>query len=426
MRHCTFCSIIPPYLLRILAEDKDPQIRERAKATLDATARARTIRATLSGAMRPAALAAAGAGAIPSRKIRRIFSCEGTSDLSRKLIMQEGDQPPANDVAVQEAYNYAGVTWDFYNKVFGRNSIDNAGLTMVSSVHYSENGQGFDNALWNGHQMIYGDGGEEFGRMTKCPDVVAHELTHGVTQYTAGLAYQGQSGALNESMSDVFGVVVRQWHQQQTNPAEPQTDPSKANWLVGDGLLRTGGALRSMAKPGTAFPGDPQPAHMKDYQTLPNTARGDFGGVHINSGIPNHAFYLAAVAIGKPAWETAAKIWYLTLTERLKGNSDFQDCAQETISVAGTSFDASTAQKVKQAWIDVGILTKAGAPAAALRPKAVKPSARGKTRTRTPARTPTKTPTKARAKTKKKPAAAAHARRGPAKKTGRRPRRGRR
>jgi Thermolysin metallopeptidase, catalytic domain len=149
VRHRAFCSIIPPYLLRILAEDKDPQIRERAKATLDATARARTIRATLSGAIRPAALAAAGAGAIPSRKIRRIFSCEGTSDLSRKLIMQEGDQPPANDVAVQEAHNYAGVTWDFYNKVFGRNSIDNAGLTMVSSVHYSENGQGFDNALDN-------------------------------------------------------------------------------------------------------------------------------------------------------------------------------------------------------------------------------------------------------------------------------------
>lgn len=170
--------------------------------------------------------------------------------------------------------------------MFGRNSIDDAGLTMVSSVHYSENGQGFDNALWNGHQMIYGDGGEEFGRMTKCPDVVAHELTHGITQYTAGLAYQGQSGALNESMSDVFGVVVRQWYQQQTNPAAPQTDPAKANWLVGDGLLRAGGALRSMAAPGTAFPDDPQPALMKDYQ---------YGGVHINSGIPNHAFYLAAV-----------------------------------------------------------------------------------------------------------------------------------
>jgi Thermolysin metallopeptidase, catalytic domain len=195
MRHCAFCSIVPPYLLKKLAESEDPQIRARAKATLDATARARTIRATWSG-VRPAAVAAAeGAGPIPTRKIRRIFSCEGTSDLSRQLIMQEGDQPPADDVAVQEAYNYAGVTWDFYNKVFGRNSIDDAGLTMVSSVHYSENGQGFDNALWNGHQMIYGDGGEEFGRMTKCPDVVAHEFTHGITQYTAGLAYQGQSGA---------------------------------------------------------------------------------------------------------------------------------------------------------------------------------------------------------------------------------------
>ena len=164
--------------------------------------------------------------------------------------MQEGNSAPA-DVAVREAYDYAGLTWDFYNQLFNRNSIDGRGLTMVSSVHYSENGAGFDNALWNGQQMIYGDGGELFDRMTKCLDVVAHELTHGVTQYSAGLPYQGQSGALNESMSDVFGVVVRQWH-------ESQADPATANWLVGDKLMLSGDALRSMKAPGTANPDDPQ------------------------------------------------------------------------------------------------------------------------------------------------------------------------
>src|SRR5579872_5662133 len=310
MKHCVFCSIVPPYLLKKLAENPDPRIRDRAIATLEATDRARTVRSAMARTLNVASPAAA----VPAQKVRRVFDCQDTSDLSRQLVMQEGGQLPA-DVAVQEAYDYAGVTWDFYNSIFNRNSIDNRGLTVVSSVHYSENGAGFDNALWNGQQMIYGDGGELFGRMTQCLDVVGHELTHGVTQYSAGLPYQSQSGALNESMSDVFGVVVRQWHEQ-------QSDPATANWLVGEGLLLAGGALRSMKAPGTANPDDPQPAHMKDYVNLPNSPQGDYGGVHYNSGIPNHAFYLAAVAIGKPAWETAARIWYITLTQRLKGDTD--------------------------------------------------------------------------------------------------------
>ncbi len=354
MKHCVFCSIVPPYLLKKLAENPDPRIRDRAIATLEATDRARTVRSAMARTLNVASPAAA----VPTQKVRRVFDCQDTSDLSRQLVMQEGGQLPA-DVAVQEAYDYAGVTWDFYNSIFNRNSIDNRGLTVVSSVHYSENGAGFDNALWNGQQMIYGDGGELFGRMTQCLDVVGHELTHGVTQYSAGLPYQGQSGALNESMSDVFGVVVRQWHEQ-------QSDPATANWLVGEGLLLAGGALRSMKAPGTANPDDPQPAHMKDYVNLPNSPQGDYGGVHYNSGIPNHAFYLAAVAIGKPAWETAARIWYITLTQRLKGDTDFQKCAYETISVARDFFDDDTAKKVSQAWIDVGVITAAIGPIASL------------------------------------------------------------
>jgi Zn-dependent metalloprotease len=363
MRHCAFCSIVPPYLLKKYAESSDPKIRARAQATLEATTRARMVRTSVAHTFRLAAAAPEAA----DRKVRRVFDCEMTSDLSRRLVMQEGDPLPS-DVAVQEAYDYAGVTWDFYNKMFDRNSIDDRGLTMVSSVHYSENGEGFDNALWNTQQMVYGDGGEIFGRMTQCLDVVAHELTHGVTQYSAGLPYQGQSGALNESMSDVFGVVVRQWHEQ-------QIDPTTANWLVGDKLLLTGGALRSMKAPGTANPDDPQPAHMKDYVQLPNTPRGDFGGVHTNSGIPNHAFYLAAVAIGKPSWETAAKIWYIALTQRLKGESDFAACAAATISVARDVFDEDTAKKVEQAWSDVGVTASADGTVAARKTRAMQPAA---------------------------------------------------
>lgn len=126
-----------------------------------------------------------------------------------------------------------------------------------------------------------------------------------------------------------------------------------------------------MKAPGTANPDDPQPAHMKDYVNLPNTPAGDYGGVHYNSGIPNHAFYLAAVAIGKPAWETAAKIWYITLTQRLKGDTDFQKCAYETISVARDFFDDDTAKKVSQAWIDVGVITAAIGPVASLKMQVV-------------------------------------------------------
>ena len=352
--HCAFCSIVPPYMLRKFAESDDPNVRESALATLQVVARTRSLRTAMSRTIN----VAAAAPAAPAIRRRRVFDCEGTSDLSRAVAVQE-NSPPSSDVVVREAYDYAGITWDFFNTIFGRNSIDNRGMTMVSSVHYSENGRGFDNALWNGQQMIYGDGGEIFGRMTQCLDVVGHEQTHGITQYSAGLPYEGQSGALNELMSDVFGVVIRQWHQN-------QTDPAQANWLVGDKLMLSGGALRSMKAPGTANPDDPQPAHMKDYVRLPNTPAGDYEGVHYNSGIPNHAFYRAAVAIGKPSWETAAKIWYITLTQRLRGATNFEKCAYETISVARDFFDDDIATKVSQAWIDVGVITHAVGPVASL------------------------------------------------------------
>lgn len=275
--------------------------------------------------------------------------------------MNEGDKL-SKDLAVREAYEYSGITWDFFYNLFKRNSIDNNGMTLTSSVHYSESGGGFDNAFWNGNQMVYGDGDVLFGRMTQALDVVAHELTHGVTQFSAGLPYEGQSGALNEHFSDVFGAVVRQRHENQTNPVT-------ANWLIGDKLMKNGQALRSMAKPGSANPDDPQPGHMKDYVHLPNTAEGDWGGVHINSGIPNRAFYLAAKAIGRPSWEVAAEIWYIVLTQRLKGATTFTKCAYETVSVARDFFDDATAAKIAQAWLEVGILNAMDGPLATLNVK---------------------------------------------------------
>jgi hypothetical protein len=124
---------------------------------------------------------------------------------------------------------------------------------------------------------------------------------------------------------------------------------------------------------------------MSKYINLPDTRAGDNGGVHYNSGIPNHAFYLAALAIGKPSWETAAKIWYITLTQRLKGETDFAKCANETISVARDFFDDATAKKVSQAWIDVGVITQAVGPVASLGIRAIKPSVAAKKTVKAPA-----------------------------------------
>ena len=201
---------------------------------------------------------------------------------------------------MNEAYGGAAATYTFYKEAYDRDSVDGSGLALVSCVHF---GVDFDNAFWDGGEMVYGDGSHQLfivGSLTKAIDVIGHELTHGVTQYTAGLEYHGQSGALNESCSDVFGSLVKQYSLGQS--------ADQADWLNGAGLLvpeMGGQALRSMSNPGTAFDGDPQPAHMDDYQDLPddNDPRNDNGGVHINSGIPNRAFYLAATAIGGNAWE---------------------------------------------------------------------------------------------------------------------------
>src|SRR5262249_52781956 len=236
----------------------------------------------------------------------------------------------------------------------GRDSVGGNGIELISSLHY---GVGYDNAFWNGGQMVYGDGsGRIFieGGLTKSIDVIAHELTHGVTQFTAGLEYHTQPGALNESFSDVFGSLVKQYSLSQT--------VDQADWLIGAGILvpQLGKALRSMEAPGTAFQGDPQPAHIRDYKDLPddNDPRNDNGGVHINSGIPNRAFCLAAKALGGHAWEKAGRIWYVTLTERLQPDSDFQAAAQATVSVAGDLYSSGVEQEaVQKAWQEVGVLS---------------------------------------------------------------------
>jgi Zn-dependent metalloprotease len=342
---CPICSIVPPHMLRELAQRGTEAQRDMAFQTLNVSAQIRGRREAVGKIFSEFLIPPTG------EKRRTVYDAKNRTRLPGTLVRGEGS-PPSNDVAVNEAYDGAGATYDLYYEVYERNSIDGNGMRLDSTVHYRRN---YENAFWNGSQMVYGDGdGEIFNRFTKSIDVIGHELTHGVTQFTANLDYQDQPGALNESMSDVFGSLVKQRVLNQT--------AEEADWLIGEGLLTSnvnGVALRSMKAPGTAYDDpalgkDPQPAHMDDIYTGDR----DNGGVHINSGIPNHAFYLAATEIGGYAWEKAGKIWYKALTTRLQNDSDFADAANITIEIAGQLYgDDSPEQKaVRKGWQQVGVI----------------------------------------------------------------------
>ena len=247
----------------------------------------------------------------------------------------------------QNVLNGVNDTWRFYYGLFKRNSLDNKGMALVNSVHY---GKKYNNAMWNGRQMIYGDGDKTvFGSFTEDLDIIGHELAHGVTQFTANLKYANQSGALNESFSDVFGILIKQF--------SLKLNVNQSNWLIGENImLGKKYALRSMIAPGTAFINhpqwgtDPQPATMDHFLKMPNTEEDDFGGVHYNSGIPNFAFCMAAKEAGGYAWETVGKVWYAALTKSLKKNSDFAATKKATILHAQKLFGKNS--KVHKAVIN--------------------------------------------------------------------------
>ncbi len=269
-----------------------------------------------------------------------------------KLVRREG-QGPTGDAAVDQAHENAGLVFDFYKQVLGRNSLDDRGMKLKSTVHFGSN---FNNAYWNGESMTYGDGdGKRFAPLTAALDVVGHEMTHAVTERTAGLNYSFQSGALNESFSDVFGELIEQWHEHPSTFAT--TDGAKSSdWMIGEDVFTPstdGDALRSMKAPGTSHPGDPQPGHMKDFKRMGRFE--DNGGVHYNSGIPNRAAYEAAVRVGS---EKVAQIWYRALTSYLRPTSQFTDAANATVRAASELFssDPDVARAITDAWTAVGVL----------------------------------------------------------------------
>ncbi len=346
--HIAVCSFIPPHLLQALAERGNERQREQAIHDLELSAQIRGERQAFAGVK----------AALPTgTKRRAVYDAQHLRDLPGRLIRGESGKPSKDD-AVNEAFDGAGATYDFYDKVFDRSSVDGRGMRLESSVHFA---RAYSNAMWNGQQMIYGDGdGKLFMRFTRSLEVIGHELTHGVTQFSAGLVYRDEPGALNESFSDVFGILVKQFTLKQT--------AAKADWLIGADLLGPrfhGAAVRSMKAPGTAYDDkllgkDPQPGHMRHYVHV----RADNGGVHVNSGIPNHAFYLLATALGGKAWETAGRIWYTTLTAKLRATATFQECADATWQVAGELHGRNSEPQhaVAAAWKGVGIEVTAAAP----------------------------------------------------------------
>ncbi len=345
-----FCAIVPPHVLDKLARHDDPALSGPARRTIrrDAVERTQRNLTTVIGA----AAVAPRAGAEPGKPHRTVHDARHGTDLPGRTVRTEG-QEPGRDATVNRAYTGLGATFELFLTAYGRDSIDGAGLPLDATVHYDRD---YNNAFWNGEQMVFGDGdGEIFLDFTLPIDVIGHELTHGVTQHTANLTYYGQSGALNESVSDVFGSLIKQYSLGQT--------AAEADWLIGAGLLAprvTGEALRSMKAPGTAYDDDvlgkdPQPATMDDYV---RTGR-DNGGVHINSGIPNHAFYLLATELGGHAWERAGQIWYDVLTSgALEEDALFTDFATATVRAARERYgDGDEREAVAKAWEQVGVRT---------------------------------------------------------------------
>ena len=345
-RHSIYC-VIPPYVLdKIINGGTDAQRQAALKTkSLDSTFRAMRLSSTTGKAANPQLPTSYNAG---SGMSITIYDAQNQQNLPGTPV----DIPSSTDVAVKEAYDGLKATFDFFQDIYGRNSIDDEGMPLIATVHYDKE---YNNAFWNSQQMVFGDGdGELFNRFTIALDVIGHELTHGVTEDEAQLVYFQQSGALNESMSDVFGSLIKQYVKGQT--------AETADWLIGEGLLAegvNGAALRSMKEPGTAFDDpvlgkDPQPAHMKDY----NDTFADNGGVHINSGIPNHAFYLVATRMGGNAWEKAGRIWYRTLiSNQLKPIAKFRRFARISEDVTTTMYGNGSEEHkiVRESWKDVGV-----------------------------------------------------------------------
>lgn len=360
IRHACCCQFVPTHIQKSI-QGASPEVRaEHKEIVAEYKAKLLEIPATAANPVKLEHPALFGVhlkklhptNSEVAESLQLIYNAKRTTNIPGKLVKK----PKGNvDKTINRAFEGGKATYMFQKEILGRNSTDNQGMKMTATVHY---GVDYNNAEWLpkedgvGNQMLYGDGdGEIFDDFTKDPDVIFHEETHGVTQFTANLEYQGQSGALNESISDVFASCNKHWLFKQT--------VEEADWKIGDVVLIGPGALRSLKEPGTAYDTplmgkDPQPKSMDAY----NYTTEDNGGVHINSGIPNHAFYLVCKSMGGYSYEKPIKIWYQTLiSKELKPDADFSDFASLSIKQAGSLFGKNSLEQknVINAWNDVKV-----------------------------------------------------------------------
>jgi Zn-dependent metalloprotease len=345
--HDCCCFIVPSNVLKKFSRDKKLSAKSR-KAFADAAkfesqwreARQKRTEVTLAAQqVLPSGLKAADVTPPPIT----VFDCQNHTTLPGVAI---ANPDAGSDQTGKRAYIETSAVVEFYHSIFGRMSFDNAGSALISSIHYSVN---YNNAFWNGSQMTYGDGdGNIFIDFTKGNDVICHELTHGVTQYTLGLNYENQAGGLNESISDVFGSMFRQWRNNQ--------DVTQADWLIGADILGPGATsrgftcLRDLAKPNDKHCLAKQPTHFKEYE--------DGMDPHESSGIPNLAFYKAAMALGGNSWTIAGRIWYQAMAAfGPSPNMTMKQFAKRTRTLATSMFKSKPAvfTAIDKAWKAVGL-----------------------------------------------------------------------
>jgi Zn-dependent metalloprotease len=352
-----------------------PTVRENLGRSLPASMRAEATAIMPAGVKRMVSVYTAPPPAADrAERVRRVldrFFLTGDMPGGSRVVREEGG-PPANDAAADTVYDNSGTVYGFYRAALGRFSIDDKGMPIVSIVHQEkmdDNGniRRMSNASYNRGDKVmrYGDGDGKTRGSYVVLDIAGHELTHGVTAHTAGLVYRGQSGALNESFSDVLGIAIRQWKQGVT--------VDQADWrIAADSTVLTApprvGPIRSISDPNSV---KNQPAHMTQFKVMKVDEDHDWGGVHTNSGIPNRAFYGAAMRIGGYVWDKSAKIWYVALRDYLKPDATFADAARATVHVAGELYGEGSREQaaVIAGWNDVGIHVSTSDPAPTPRPR---------------------------------------------------------
>jgi Zn-dependent metalloprotease len=342
---CT-CCIVPADVLKRFAGDTTlPQdLRSSLDDTLRVDLEFRNLRRQANRLTQVARLAIVA----PARQLMgpptvSVFTCDHSQSLPGTQIP---DPDGSSDATAKNVFKETTLVANFYKEVFNRDSVDNANMALLSSIHYGKN---YNNAFWNGSQMTYGDGdGKIFVDFSKANDVIGHELTHGVTQYSLQLNYSGDAGGLNESISDCFGSMFRQWQANQT--------AGTADWLIGADIVGPAAkergltCLRDMANPAADHCLAPQPTSYS--QITPGM------DPHYSSGPPNLAFCTACKIAGGESWKGVGKVWYEVLTQSgPHPNMVMKDFANRTRNTSAHLFPGNTTLQnaVDQGWRHVGL-----------------------------------------------------------------------